>query len=91
MEEICAVARARGVRLPDAAVTRAMKFIDSLPESSTASMQRDIIDGRPSELDAQNGAVVRLGRATGIATPINAAIHAALLPQERRARGELSF
>lgn len=91
MEEICAVARARGVRLPDAAVTRAMKFIDSLPESSTASMQRDIIDGRPSELDAQNGAVVRLGRATGIATPINAAIHAALLPQERRVRGELSF
>ncbi len=91
MEEICAVAKARGVRLNQDAVTRAMKFIDSMPETSTASMQRDIVRGLPSELDSQNGAVVRLGHATGVATPVNEAIHAALLPQERRARGELNF
>ncbi|MBB3183645.1 2-dehydropantoate 2-reductase [Halomonas fontilapidosi] len=87
LAEIEAVARARGVNLPEDAVTRALAFIDSLPAESTASMQRDIMAGRPSELDAQNGAVVRLGREVGVATPINDMIHAALLPQERAARG----
>lgn len=88
LTEIEAVARARGVALPGDAVARAMTFIDSLPEASTASMQRDIMDGRPSELESQNGAVVRLGKRHGVATPVNALIHAALLPQERAARGE---
>ncbi|WP_136254305.1 2-dehydropantoate 2-reductase [Onishia niordana] len=91
MEEITAVGRARGVALPDDAVARALTFIDTLPETSTASMQRDIMEGRPSELESQNGAVVRLGHAAGVATPINAALYAALLPQEARARGEVSF
>ncbi|MDN3557689.1 2-dehydropantoate 2-reductase [Halomonas maura] len=87
LAEIEAVARARGVALPADAVARALAFIDELPAQSTASMQRDIMEGRPSELEAQNGAVVRLGRAAGVATPVNAMIHAALLPQENSARG----
>lgn len=86
--EIDAVARARGVALPDDAVDRALHFIDALPENSTASMQRDIMAGQPSELDSQNGAVVRIGRAVGVPTPINTMIHAALLPQENAARGQ---
>ncbi|MBB3142658.1 2-dehydropantoate 2-reductase [Halomonas organivorans] len=85
--EIEAVARARGVALPSDAVPRAMDFIDAMPATSTASMQRDIVAGRPSELEAQNGAVVRLGRSVNVATPVNAMIHAALLPQENAARG----
>lgn len=86
LSEIDAVARARGVALPVDAVERAMHFIDSLPEGSTASMQRDIVAGKPSELDSQNGAVVRLGRAASVPTPINSMIYAALLPQENAAR-----
>ncbi|GHC29775.1 2-dehydropantoate 2-reductase [Aidingimonas halophila] len=86
MEEICDVARASGVDMPDDAIERAMNFIEALPESSTASMQRDIMAGRPSELESQNGAVVRLGQKCGVDTPVNAVIHAALLPQERQAR-----
>ncbi|MDY7116038.1 2-dehydropantoate 2-reductase [Halomonas sp. SSL-5] len=88
LAEIAAVARARGVALAADAEARALRFIDALPEASTASMQRDIMGGHPSELESQNGAVVRLGREAGVATPINAMIHAALLPQERKARGE---
>ncbi|WP_416137469.1 2-dehydropantoate 2-reductase [Halomonas sp. HK25] len=87
LAEIAAVARARGVALPEDAASRAIRFIDALPAESTASMQRDIVAGLPSELEAQNGAVVRLGREAGVATPVNAMIHAALLPQERAARG----
>jgi 2-dehydropantoate 2-reductase len=91
MAEIVAVARAIGVHLPDDATARTMAFIDNLPEEATASMQRDILAGRPSELEAQNGAVVRLGREAGVETPVNGFIYDALLPQELRARGELRF
>lgn len=88
LTEITAVAHARGVGLPKDAAAQAMRFVDALPAESTASMQRDIMAGLPSELEAQNGAVVRLGREAGVATAVNAMIHAALLPQERQARGE---
>ncbi|TDX31624.1 ketopantoate reductase [Modicisalibacter xianhensis] len=88
LDEIYQVGRARGVALPDNAVPRALKFIDALPASGTASMQRDIMDGHPSELESQNGAVLRLGEASGVATPVNALVYAALLPQELAARGE---
>lgn len=90
LDEIAQVGHARGVALPDNAVQRALKYIDALPASGTASMQRDIMRGHPSELESQNGAVVRLGEACGVATPVNALIYAALLPQERAARGEPS-
>lgn len=85
--EIETVARARGVALPEDAAARTMGFIDALPAASTASMQRDIMAGRPSELESQNGAVARLGREAGVATPVNDLVHAVLLPQEQSARG----
>jgi 2-dehydropantoate 2-reductase len=87
-EEVEAVARAHGVNFPEDAVSRAMRFLDAMPAESTTAMQRDIMAGQPSELESQNGAVVRLGRAAGIEAPINAVIYALLLPQEKAARGE---
>ena len=89
MGEIIAVAQAHEVRLPVDAVTRKLDFIDRLPEDTLASMQRDILAGRPSELEAQTGAVVRLGRARGVPTPVNAFLYDSLLPEELRARGEI--
>jgi 2-dehydropantoate 2-reductase len=91
MEEIALLARARKVAMEREATRQAMAFIDTLPYEGTASMQRDIMAGRPSELDAQNGAVVRLGKEAGVATPVNGMIHSSLLPLERRARKELNF
>jgi 2-dehydropantoate 2-reductase len=72
--------------LPDGLVARTLGFIDGLPADATASMQRDLVEGRPSELEAQTGAVVRLGLETGVATPVSATLYAALLPGERSAR-----
>jgi 2-dehydropantoate 2-reductase len=51
-------------------------------------MQRDILAGRPSELESQSGAVVRLGREKGVATPVHDFVYRTLLPLEARARGE---
>ena len=87
MAEIYQVAHAKGVRLSENTVNRAMRFVDSLPEESTASLQRDIMAGRPSELESQNGAVVRLGDELGVDTPLNRFIYYALLPMENQARG----
>ena len=58
-----------------------MAFVDRLPADSIASMHRDIVEGRPSELEAQTGAVVRMGREAGVATPVNRALYATLLAQ----------
>ncbi|WP_394831877.1 2-dehydropantoate 2-reductase [Pendulispora rubella] len=86
MEEIAAVARARGIRLSDDAVTRTLAFVDALPAEANASTYRDIIAGRPSELGNLTGAVVRLGKEAGVSTPTNDFLLAALLPQENAAR-----
>ncbi|MGE5180287.1 MAG: ketopantoate reductase family protein [Bacteroidota bacterium] len=87
--EVRDVGRASGVPLADDSVARVMAFVDSMAPASTASMQRDIADGRPSELEAIIGAVVRLGAAAGIAAPATGFVYASLLPQERRARSGL--
>lgn len=87
MAEVAALAGTQGVRLAPDSVERSLAFVDALPENATASMQRDLMEGRPSELEAQNGAVVRLARAAGLPVPVNESIYAALLPLERRHRG----
>jgi 2-dehydropantoate 2-reductase len=86
MHEAAAVAAARDVALPPDAVAVAMQRIDVLPEDATPSMQRDVVDGRPSELHELIGAVVRLGRDAQIAPPISAELYAQLEPLERQAR-----
>ena len=87
IREVYEVARANGVNVPEAAVKATIDFIDQLPPEGTASMQRDIMAGRPSDLNEQSGAVVRFGQKSGLETPINRFIYHSLLPQELMARG----
>jgi 2-dehydropantoate 2-reductase len=47
------------------------------------------MEGRPSELEAQNGAVVRLGQTAGVATPLNTFIYHSLLPMELKATDQV--
>lgn len=91
LEEVLAVARARGVAIPPDTFAKCFRFIDGLPADGTPSMQRDIAEGRPSEIEAQNGAVVRLGRQFSIRTPVNQFIYDVVRPLELRARGTIEF
>jgi 2-dehydropantoate 2-reductase len=91
MSEVLAVARAWDISLADDIVGKTMAFIYKLPPGGTASMQRDIMEGRPSELASQNGAVVGLGQEVEVATPLHSFIYHALLPLELRARGQVGF
>ena len=86
IREVEAVGRAQGVALPENILPGDPGADRQPPPATTASMQRDIIEGRISELESQTGAVVRLGREKGILTPVHTFIYAALLPQEQRAR-----
>jgi 2-dehydropantoate 2-reductase len=88
MREVWALARARGVALKEDAVERTLRYVDSLPPGSTASMQRDILEGRPSELEYQTGAVVRLAHEAHVPTPVHELLYRCLVPGERRARGD---
>lgn len=84
--EIFQIAIGRGVALPENLVDIIMGFIGMQPYESTASTQRDLIEGRPSELDNFNGFIVREGKRLGIDTPTNHFIYACLQPTEEKAR-----
>ncbi len=91
IEEVAAVGFARHVNLPEDAVDQAWAAVDQWPASLTGSMQRDIMNGRPSELESLNGAVIRLGTEVGVNTPTHRFLYASLLPMEQRARGQIQF
>lgn len=91
MAEIALTAQAKGVHVADDAIAKAFALIDGSPEQATASMQRDIMAGRPSELESQVGVIVRMARDARLDVPIHVTLYASLLPQERQARGEIAF
>lgn len=66
VEEACGVAAADGAATT---LTEQWSIIESLPPGLTTSTARDVAAGRPSELDAIGGAVVRAGRRLGVPTP----------------------
>jgi len=87
LHEVAAIARAEGSDLGADSVSKTLAVLDALPAETIPSMQRDIVASRPSELEAQTGAVVRFGRKIGVPTPVHDSIYAELLPLEKRARG----
>ena len=85
-EEVVSVANAKGIPLKKQDIENSMQaFINSIP-NTTASMQRDMMEGKPSELENFNGYIVNQGKLLGIETPTNAFIYYCLLPQEMKAR-----
>ena len=67
--EVCAVARSQGAALdPEPLVTALL----AMPSEMRSSMQKDLAAGRPLELEAISGPILRIGREQGIATPATA-------------------
>lgn len=88
-QEVVEVAHAYDVELPGDITAQSLAILDDLPPAATTSMQRDMMDGRPSELDAQVGALVRLGQRVGVSTALHTFLYHSLLPQELGARREV--
>jgi 2-dehydropantoate 2-reductase len=87
MTEVWEIARANGIELADDAVARTLAVVDDQPAGGTTSLHRDLRAGRPSELDAWTGAIVRLGERAGVLTPVNGFCYEVLSSLSRQARG----
>ena len=87
-QEVLAVAAGKGIVMPSDSLASTVARLEASAPNSTSSMQRDLMEGRFSELEVQTGAVVRLGLEAGVPTPVNTFIYNSLLPQEMNARGE---
>lgn len=69
--ECVAVGRAVGADLSDDLPDEIVARIKASPLDAVNSLLGDRLAGRPMEWDARNGVIARLGRAHGIATPVN--------------------
>ena len=85
-DEVLQIAQAKKIALTQQNVKNCISAIENLDYHSTASMQRDLMEGKPSELENFNGYIVKQGLELGIKTPINDFIYYCLLPQEQKAR-----
>jgi 2-dehydropantoate 2-reductase len=81
-----AVARAFGIAIPPDPVGRVVRSLErSFSPDAKSSMCRDVEAGRPLEVEAINGAVVRFGERAGVPTPATLEIYRTLLPLHRQA------
>jgi 2-dehydropantoate 2-reductase len=80
LREVETAGRASGVNFPPDIHATTLAYIEDNLDDLQASMHTDVVAGRPLELEALNGAVIRAGRAGGVPTPINDVIYAMLRP-----------
>jgi 2-dehydropantoate 2-reductase len=78
LAEALAVARAKGISLPDDLTEQKLAQTDALPYQMRSSMLEDLERGRRLELPWLSGAIVRMGQELGIATPIHGFVATAL-------------
>ncbi len=71
VSECVAVGRAEGAQLDDAVPEAVLKAYRASPPDSINSLHADRLAGRPMEIDARNGVIVRLGKKHGVPTPDN--------------------
>ena len=80
VEEVAAVARAHGVKLPADHRARVFEYAIRLPPSTRSSLLIDLSQGKRIEVEALQGSVVRRAARVGVPTPIMAALYAVLKP-----------
>jgi len=85
--EIVRVGQALDIDIFEEDIERILEMIDQGEYDTTMSLQRDMMEERPSELENFNGFVVNKGDELGIDTPVNDFIYHTLLPMEKSARG----
>ena len=78
MKEVVVVGRAEGVALDPGFADDRLAFAETVPATMRASLLEDLERGNRLELDWLAGEVVRRGRALGVPTPANAAVHVGL-------------
>lgn len=78
MKEVETVAKAKGVKVSPEAALNAFKTAQNMPKDMKPSLLFDLEKGNRIEIEGLSGAVVRLGKAATVPTPIHQTIYAAL-------------
>lgn len=86
MNEVYALSQKIGTQIEPDFVDKSVVAIDKFPHDTTSSLTRDVWDRKPSEIEYQNGAVVRLAEKYNVDVPINRFVYNCILPMEKRAR-----
>lgn len=86
LTEIYNLSRKMGININADYVEKSMQYIDTFPYDSNSSLARDVWNGKPSELEYQNGTVVKLAEQYQVEVPVNRFIYNAILPMELKAR-----
>lgn len=84
LNEVVYVARKEGIQLDPDALLEKVAGVCERTAANTSSMLRDIQNGTMTEIDAINGAIVRLGQRHGIPTPVNARLVSLIRAKENR-------
>ena len=84
--EVYELSQKKGLKIGSDFIEKTVSIIDTYPFDSTSSLTRDVWEGKPSEVEYQNGTVVKLGEELGVDTPINRFVYSCILPMEVKAR-----
>ncbi|MGC9355149.1 MAG: ketopantoate reductase family protein [Mariniphaga sp.] len=84
--EIYTLSQKMEIQIEPDFVDKTVKMIDKLPYDSTSSLTRDVWEGKPSEIEYQNGTVARLGLEHEVETSVNRFVYNCILPMESKAR-----
>ena len=69
IREIVTLSKAMGITFEEDLVERNLKILSNLPEETTTSMQRDVMEGKQSEIDGLVYEVVRMAKKYGVEVP----------------------
>ena len=84
MMEVATLAKAKGISLPPNVVEESLDKANRVPRDTKSSYQRDVESGKMSnEGDLYGGAIIRMGEAMGVATPVTESIYSEITARQR--------
>ena len=86
MREVVSIAQKKGIGLSERDVARQSERVKNIPYANKPSTLQDLEAGRPTELEMFAGAVLRMGRETGVETPVNWMFYHAIKTYEAKNR-----
>lgn len=88
LNEIFNLSRKMDINIEDDFVSKTVSFIETYPPDSTSSLTRDVWEGKPSEIEYQNGTVVKFAIENKMEVPVNKFVYYCILPMEKKARNK---
>ena len=89
--EVISIARKKGIMIDEDYAKNHLEFLKKLPPENMSSTLQDILAGRKTEVDMFGGTVMRLGRETGVPTPLNEFLYHAIKLMEKSVKRDGSF